>query len=126
MRRGIIVAVVAVVALGAATALIWNGSTADAGTTEEVAVLACDSDCAVDCSGCPGHATAAQPQESTGCAQTEEGCKASDCDHDCDGCTADHHADADCPCEGDHSACTDEMKAACEHRTSCDQSCGKG
>lgn len=126
MRRGIIIAVIAVAALGAGTALLWNSSTADAGTTTAPVALACDSDCAVDCSGCPGHATAAEPKESTVCDHAHVGCAPADCDHDCAGCTDGHHADADCPCGGDRAACTDEMKAACDHRANCDCSHDRG
>lgn len=126
MRRGIIIAVIAVAALGAGTALLWNSSTADAGTTGAPVALACDSDCAVDCSGCPGHATAAEPKESAVCDHAQDGCTPADCDHDCAGCTDGHHADADCPCGGDRDACTDEMKAACDHRANCDCSHDRG
>lgn len=120
MRRGIVIAAVAVVALGVGAAVLFNGSTADAGTTTDAAVLACNQECAVDCSACPGHAATPQPETGAVCGHAEDGCAVTECDHDCAGCTADHHVDADCPCGGDRAACTEEMKAACEHHASCD------
>jgi len=120
MQRGIIIAVIAVAALGAGVALIWNGSTADAGTKTGAAAVGCGQECVSDCSGCPGAAKAA-PEAGAPAGDAKEACAAA-CDHDCAGCASKdgHHADAGCACGGDRAACTEAMKAACEHHEKCD------
>jgi hypothetical protein len=122
MRKGIVITVVAVAALGAGAALLWSGARADAETTTDPVALICDSESAVDCSGCPGHASAVEPQESADCDHIQNGCPAADGDHGCAELADSHHADANCPCGGDRAACTDEMKAVCDHRANCDYS----
>ena len=108
MTKIITIAIVVVLGLGVGFYILSAKSAGDAGTLEESVVeLTCG-----DQGVCPS---------SLGSAVKDD--HHADMDH-CPGQGDDANAHPDCVCKGDPSACTDDMKAACEEAASCGDDAG--